>query len=224
MTTRELRPLPVLARREPGHVPVASDEALAACSDVPDCREILLRRYDQKIRACARRMSLGGSDAEDLAQETYVRVLQALPTFEGRSSFSTWLARIATNSCVDQFRRGKLRQFRRYDPRDDEWFWDRQVDPSPLPAEVLIADALACHLNEAIAELPDDQRRVVELALVDGLPQAEIAERLGLTVEAVKGRLKRARVRLRRRLEQPTVCPLCARLGGFRVTPDGRLE
>lgn len=202
----------------------APDEVLAACPTVPACRDILLRRYEKEIRACARRMSLDGVDAEDLAQETYVRVLQALPAFEGRSSFNTWLSRIAANSCVDHFRRGKTRQSRRYEPRDHASFWAQQVDRSPLPADLLFAKTRACHLDEAIAKLPREQRAVVELALVAGLPQSEIAERLDLTVEAMKGRLKRARVRLRRQLEEPSVCPLCAGLGGFRIRADGSLE
>lgn len=67
----------------------ASDEALAACPQLPACREILLRRYEHKIRVCARRMSLDRVDAEDLAQETFVRVLEALPRFSGRSRFDT---------------------------------------------------------------------------------------------------------------------------------------
>lgn len=209
------------ARRPAGDAP---DEALAACPEVPACRDILLRRYDRRIRACARRMSLEGVDAEDLAQETFVRVLQALPAFEGQSSFSTWLTRIATNSCVDQFRRGKIRRSHRYEPSDGASFWEAQVDRSPLPADALIARARACRLDEAIAELPPEQRAVVELTLVAGLPQADVADRLGLTVEAIKGRLKRARTHLRRRLQEPTTCRRCARLGSFRIKPDGSLE
>lgn len=204
--------------------PHASDEELAACADVPGCREILLRRYEQKIRACARRMSFDRIDPDDLAQETFVRVLEALPRFEGRSSFNTWLTRIAKNTCIDEFRRGKTRRRRRHEPGDPERFWADLPASGPLPAKAVLDRARACHLDEAIAELPEDQRRVAELALVEGMAQAEVAERLGLTVEAVKGRLKRARVRLRRRLREPTVCPLCARLGGFRVTPGGELE
>lgn len=202
----------------------AADEALASCPDVPACREILLRRYLQKIRACARQMCPGGADAEDLAQETYVRVLEALPRFQGRSSFNTWLTRIAKNTCIDHFRRGTTRRSHRYEPTDPELFWRGRPDPQPLPPEAVVAYARACRVYQAIAALPADQRRVVELALVEGLAQHEVAERLGLTVEAVKGRLKRARARLRRQMAETTVCPRCASLGGFRVTPDGELE
>lgn len=206
------------------HLSRAPDEELAACAEVPICREILLRRYQQKIHACARRMSFDRADVDDLAQETFVRVLEALPRFEGRSSFNTWLTRIAKNTCIDEFRRRKTHQARRFEPADVERFWAGQADPGPLPYEAALDQARACHLDEAIAELPEDQRRVAELALVEDMAQAEVAERLGLTVEAVKGRLKRARVRLRRRLSEPTVCPLCARLGGFRIGPGGELE
>lgn len=202
----------------------ASDEELAACPEVPTCREILLRRYEQKIRACARRMSCDRIESEDLAQQTFVRVLEALPRYAGRSSFNTWLTRIAKNTCIDEFRRGRTRQGRHLEPGDPERFWADRPASGPPPSEAVLDGARACHLDQAIADLPRDQRRVTELTLVEGLPQGEVAERLGLTVEAVKGRLKRARVRLRRRLNEPTVCPLCARLGGFRVGPRGELE
>lgn len=202
----------------------ASDEALAACPDVPACREILLRRYERKIRLCARRMSLNRVDTEDLAQETFVRVLEALPGFQGRSRFDTWLMRIARNTCIDQFRRGKTRQARRYEPADAERFWAEQPGGGEGPLAEVMHGSLACHLDQAISELPSDQREVAELALIEGMAQAAIAEQLGLTVDAVKGRLKRARVRLRRRLADPTPCPLCARLGGFVVRPDGTLR
>jgi RNA polymerase sigma-70 factor (ECF subfamily) len=202
----------------------ASDEALAGCPEVPACAEILLRRYERKIRACARQMSLGRDDVDDLAQETFVRVLEALPRFEGRSRFDTWLTRIARNTCVDQFRHGMTQRAHRFEPGDMERFWSEQPSGARSPFAQVLDDSLACHLHQAIAELPADQREVAQLALVDGLTQAEIAERLGVTVEAVKGRLKRARARLRRRLSDPSPCPVCARLGGFVVRADGTLE
>jgi RNA polymerase sigma-70 factor (ECF subfamily) len=210
--------------RAPVRPQSAPDEALAACPEVPICSEILLRRYEQKIRQCARRMSLDVAGAEDLAQETFVRVLDALPRFEGRSSFETWLTRIAKNTCIDHFRRGKTQQAHRFEPGEVERFWEEQRSPQAGPLAQVMHGSLVCHLDQAFAQLPDDQRRIVQLALIEGLPHAEIAERLGLSVEAVKGRLKRARARMRRELADPSPCPLCAQLGGFRVRGDGSLE
>lgn len=202
----------------------ATDEELAACAQEPACQEILLRRYEQKIRACARRMSLDRVDAEDLAQETFMRVLQALPRFEGRSSFNTWLTRIARNTCIDHFRRDKRHEARRFEPEDADRFWEAQPSTGNGPLGQLIDKSRACHLDEALAELPAEQRRIAKLALVEGMPQAEIARELGLSLEAVKGRLKRARARMRGRLSDPEPCPLCAWLGGFRIGADGTLE
>ena len=202
----------------------ASDEALAACADAPGCAEVLLRRYERKIRACARQMSRNTTDAEDLAQETFVRVLEALPRFQGRSRFDTWLTRIAKNTCVDHYRRAQTRQAHRFDPVNVERFWAEQRSPGEDPLGDLVRSSLACHLDQAIAELPDEQRAVAQLVLVERLSQIDIAARLNISVDAVKGRLKRARVALRHRLSDPSPCPLCAQLGGFIVRADGTLE
>jgi RNA polymerase sigma-70 factor, ECF subfamily len=213
--------VPALPLREPRRL---SDEALAACPELPACREILVHRYEDKIRACARRMSLDAAEADDLAQETFVRVLEALPRFGGRARFDTWLTRIAKNTCTDHFRRGKTRRTHRFDPADVERFWAEQRSPVEGPFGQVIRDSLACHLDQAIAELGDEQRAVAQLALVEDLSQAEIAERLGISTDAVKGRLKRARAALRSRLADPSPCPRCAQLGGFSVRADGTLE
>jgi len=101
-------------------------------------------------------MSLDPGDAEDLAQKTFVRVLEALPRFEGRSRFDTWLTRIAKNSCVDQFRRGTTRRAHRLQPGDVERFWAELPSGAKSPLAQVLDDSLICHLDQAITKLPAD--------------------------------------------------------------------
>lgn len=206
-----------------------SDEELAqrCAAQVAGSMEELLRRHEGTIRQCARRMAIRPDHAEDLAQEILVRVVASLPRFEGRSAFTTWLYRLAHNTCIDDFRRELRRSGRAAavagDPRgQDELLEDLPADWGDPVAE-LDAQIQECYLGWVLSGLPPKYREVIRLRLVEGRSTEEVAGELGTTVDAVKARLRRARRRLSDDLASAQACPYCGRTGAYRAT-DGRLE
>lgn len=145
-------------------------------------------------------------DAEDVLQETFIRALSALPTFEGRSSLSTWLYRIAVNEALMMLRRRKPETLLNENDGGDEENSDDAsnylVDWCCLPEEELLSEEARQFLDQAIAQLPENLRLVFWLRDVEGLSIKETAEALGLSETNVKTRLLRARLRLRELLSE----------------------
>ncbi len=140
-------------------------------------------------------------DAEDILQETFIKALSALPTFEGRSSLSTWLYRIAVNEALMMLRRRKPETLLTENDGGDEESGDGEsaylIDWCCLPEEELLSEEARQFLDRAIAQLPENLRLVFWLRDVEGLSIKETAEALGLSETNVKTRLLRARLRLR---------------------------
>lgn len=201
------------------------DEALAPCAlEDHRCLEVLLARYQEKIRSCAWKMVGDPNEIDDLTQETFLRIVRSLPGFRARSSFSTWVYQIAHNTCVDAYRRRTRRP-----PVSALALAGDGEDPSlatdPVAEgtdpETLLEDAIAeCYIEQALHELPPQYRHIATLRLLDGWSNEEIAAELGISLDAVKGKLKRARACLRERLAESRNCPLCA-AGAFRFDEGG---
>ncbi len=144
---------------------------------------------------------VGPLDAEDVTQLVFVRASQALPEFRGESSIGTWLYRIARNAAADW-----LRSRSRSSVAQDALAAETTNAPtgilgpdeaSPPADEALIHRETQQCLHGVIAELPETYRDVLALSELDGLPNAEIAGALGVSLATVKIRLHRARGRLR---------------------------
>ncbi|MCX7624212.1 MAG: sigma-70 family RNA polymerase sigma factor [Thermomicrobium sp.] len=172
-----------------------SDASLVAAAQAGDHAAFatLVRRYQGVVFAVALRL-LGDRDAaEDIVQEAFVRAYFGLDRFRG-TNFRAWVLRIAHNAALDH-----LRAARRH-PRVP-------LERAPEPARDVEASpgvehtGLQAALEAALALLPPDQRAVVLLVDVEGLPYDEVAEVLEIPVGTVKSRLARARVRLRQLLE-----------------------
>ncbi len=162
--------------------------------------DALLRAHIDQVHALCRRICTNRADAEDATQEALIAIVRGLPRFDGRSSFSTWVHRVATNACLDEIRRRGRRPkvVGRADaaPADDDdrgRFSHDPADPEPGVADRL-PDRLA--LDAALAELPEDFRVPVVLRDQLGLDYAEIAEVLGLPPGTVRSRISRGRSRL----------------------------
>ena len=199
-----------------------SDEELAAhcVGRLDGAMEELLARYDRRIRSCARQMAYDRDAVEDLVQETFLRVLSSLPGFEGKSAFSTWLYRLAHNTCIDTYRR-TTRQRAHRTGRDDqallEEFLAGDDDQGGGDPEAHLEHELAaCYVGWLLSALSADNRRVIELRLLEGRPTEEVARLLGTTADGVKSRLRRARAQLRRIVEGHSPCPFC----GYRYDVD----
>ncbi len=139
---------------------------------------------------------VGPTEAEDVAQEVFAKVSQALPQFKGNSSLSTWIYRIATNAAYDRLRSRSARS-------PAEVSIDRVApveDRSPGVEQKLVRREMRDCIEQYIDRLPASYRAVVILSEHEGLTNQEIADALGVSLDTVKIRLHRARGRLRRNL------------------------
>ncbi len=166
----------------------ADDEQLvAACAEgQPEAFRELLARYRRSAVALAYQMLASVEDAEDIAQEAFVRVFLAIPQFRGQAAFSTWLYRIVTNLCLGTKRRSR--------PSVE---WDAVAEPkagesvSRSVTEGLLA-------TQVLAEMPPGLRAILVLREQEGLTYREIADALGLPLGTVRSRLSKARIAFRR--------------------------
>jgi RNA polymerase sigma-70 factor (ECF subfamily) len=154
-------------------------------------------------------------DAKDVLQETLFAAARALPEFRGASSVSTWLYTIARSFCLKKRRTSKFApQLESLDARDET---ATQVpDARRGPEEDVSGRQLRAALDGAIAELEPMYRQVLLLRDVEGLSAVEVGEVMGLTVEAVKSRLHRARKAVRER-----VAPMLTPAEGGGAPPPG---
>ena len=163
--------------------------------------EALLVRYQPHLYRFGLRMCGNVEDAGDVAQESLISMARSLPDFRGESSVSTWLYTIARRFCIKKRRRSKFAPAREESldaPGTDAA--RRLADPAPSPEQTATNRELAAALTRAIDALDAAQREVLVLRDVEGLSAPEVAKVLGMSVEAVKSRLHRARVAVRHRL------------------------
>jgi RNA polymerase sigma-70 factor (ECF subfamily) len=173
---------------------------------------------------------VGEAEAEDLTQETFLKVSRGLRNFRGRSRISTWIYRIATNAALDRLKKPSFKhqtsggtgvslsgRRARIKAGDAEICADEK---SPTAETSVIQDEMVQCLRQFIDKLPVGQRAVAILSFFEGLKNAEIARILGINVQNVKMRLQRARSRL--------VADLEVHCGWFRdarnhLTWDGKI-
>ncbi|MGB9799155.1 MAG: RNA polymerase sigma factor [Thermanaerothrix sp.] len=166
----------------------------------------LVDAYSTPIYRLALKILGNPQDAEDVLQETFIKALSALPTFEGRSSLSTWLYRIAVNEALMLLRRRKPETLLTDNDGDENESGENEasflIDWCCLPEEELLSEEAKRFLDKAIAQLPENLRLVFWLRDVEGLSIKETAETLGLSETNVKTRLLRARLKLREILSE----------------------
>ena len=163
----------------------------------------LVDAHYELIYHLAIKMVSDAQDAEDILQETFIKAFRHPQGFDGRSSLSTWLYRIATNEALMFLRRRKPEQYSIDDPLETdegEIVPVQIVDWCCLPEEELMSAEARLHLDQAVANLPPSLRVVFILRDVQRLSTREVSEVLNLSESAVKTRLSRARLRLREEL------------------------
>lgn len=160
-----------------------------------DAFETLYRAHVGRVHAVCRRLLADPGRAEEATQDTFVRAWQRLDTFEGRSRFSTWIHRLATNCAIDLLRSEKRRAGR--ETADEEG--EGQGGQAGRGTRVNRTDA-RIDLEAAIASLPEGARTVFVLHDVEGFRHEEIAEMTGTAEGTSKAQLHRARRLLRGRL------------------------
>jgi RNA polymerase sigma-70 factor (ECF subfamily) len=155
----------------------------------------LIELFYERIYAFLRRLAANDADAADLTQRTFGRVWQALPSFAGRSSVSSWMHGIAYHVYVD-WRRADHRS----EPRSNEW-WASRPAPGATPADILAQTDLAAAVYGSVDELEPDLRHTVQLHYYQGLTLQETADALGVATSTVKYRLRQALAELQRKLD-----------------------
>ncbi|MEO8217451.1 MAG: sigma-70 family RNA polymerase sigma factor [Acidobacteriota bacterium] len=153
--------------------------------------EALVRRHTQTLLQVARRLMRSEEDARDALQDTYVAVLRSIDRFEGASHLSTWLHRVLINACLM-----KLRSRRRHpeEPLDDLLATLRHRESIEATIQSKEIRAL---IHASIKRLPETYRQVIQLRDIEELSTEQTAEMLGVTPNAVKIRVHRARRALR---------------------------
>lgn len=168
----------------------------------PPTPEVVFREYAPRIYNLARRMLGNDADAEDVTQDVLLQVVRKLDTFRGDAQFSTWLHRVTVNAALAHRQKRANRQKRESGEASEDLLETAAPETAVKrwnvsPDEPVLAAEQAAVIEKAINELPEPFRDVYLLADVEGLPNAEIGEMLGLSVAAVKSRLHRARMRMR---------------------------
>jgi RNA polymerase sigma-70 factor (ECF subfamily) len=163
----------------------------------------LVDRHSSKVYQLALKLTRNETDAEDVLQETFLRVYHRIETFRGEAAFSSWLYRIAANACFAKL--GERKKHEHLDIEDVHPDFEAPKggvtnDWSRQPDSVLLGKEATGVLKDAVDQLPEDFRVVFLLRDVEGLSNAQAAEILDLTVAAVKSRLHRARLVLRKKL------------------------
>jgi len=165
----------------------------------------LVDNYSAVIYRLAVKMLENPQDAEDVLQETFIKAYKHLKNFDGRSSLSTWLYRIATNEALMMLRKRKYVSVSIDEPIDsseDDQEPLQIIDWCCLPESELMSSEALDYLDEAVDKLPYSLRVVFLLRDIDGLSTKETSEVLTLSESAVKTRLSRARMHLRELLSE----------------------
>ena len=180
-----------------------SDDQLVAAARQGDTAalEALLVRYQPHLYRFGLRMCGNVEDAGDVAQESLISMARSVRDFRGDSSVSSWLYTIARRFCIKKRRRSKFAPAREESLDTSGPDVARHLaDPGPTPEQTATNQELATALAHAIDRLEPTQREVLLLRDVEGLSAPEVARVLGVSVEAVKSRLHRARVAVREEL------------------------
>ena len=169
------------------------------------CRD-LVRRYQRPVFSVLMRVVRRAEDAEDLAQETFVRMFRALDRYDPEIPFTAWLFTIATRLAIDQLRRRRIQtvSLTVSEPGSSEERDLDVVDPGLRPDEITSNAEEERISQDLIASLPEHYRVVVVLRHQQDLSYEEIAEALNLPLGTVKARIHRARALLKQRIEGET--------------------
>ncbi len=186
------------------------EQALIAASRTGDASAMdeLVRSHQTRVYNFAMRMCRNVEDAKDILQETFLGMVRSIREFRGESKFTTWLYRIAANACLKKRRRGV------HDPSPEQELSLDELMPRPDAEgrrpeiadwsedaeQALLRGELSQQMEAAIDRLPREYKIVLVLRDVEGFSAEETAEMLKLSVPAVKSRLHRARVFVRREL------------------------
>jgi RNA polymerase sigma-70 factor (ECF subfamily) len=161
-------------------------------------RRLVDSHHHRVLATVARMLGPGDSDAEDVAQQVFVRVWQSANRWQPKAKFTTWLFRITRNLVLNELRRRRRHYTEPLETELGDHAAEMRDHHTPGPD----SQALEAAIDRAIAALPEAQRTAVILRRYEDLPYEDIAEVMGLSVSAVKSLLFRARTQLRDELSK----------------------
>ncbi len=163
---------------------------------------VLVLKYQHKVLKLVTRYVRDPVEAEDIAQEAFIKAYRALPSFRGESAFYTWLYRIAANTAknvlVSSRRRLVDYDLDLQDP--DDYAAQVLLKDSDTPEGMLLTEEIRQTVTEAMQQLPDDLREAITLRELEGLSYEEIAEVMECPVGTVRSRIFRAREAIDKKL------------------------
>lgn len=192
---------PMTQKREAGLVEDDVDLMLRVKAGDADAFNLLMDKYQRTVVNLIFRFTGDAENAEDLAQEVFLRIYRAAPRYEPKAKFFTYLYQITLNLCRNERERNTRRKTTSLDSRGES---DKQWDlPDPeVGAETLMQrQETASQVQAAIQQLPQEQRQLLILQRFQDLGYEELAEATSQTVSAVKAKLHRARLALKKKLE-----------------------
>lgn len=161
-----------------------------------DAFDALILKYRERVYSVIYNLTSNREDTSDLTQETFIKAFQSINRFKGKSSFFTWLYRIALNTSLTYLRKNKLRRFFSFEKMVDEdhteGFIENMTADSDSDKAALMSE-LQEKLNDAFQKLSVKHRTVITLFEIDGLSHKEIAEIVGASVGTVRSRLHYAK-------------------------------
>ncbi|MFM1848193.1 MAG: hypothetical protein RL417_1667 [Pseudomonadota bacterium] len=167
--------------------------------------EEIVARYESKVFNLAMRFTRNQEDAEEVLQDVFTTIYKKLAGFEGKSAFSSWLYRIIVNAAFMKLRKRKQHttvSIEDLAPAVKQYCIDREGMSESRSDTLTINKELRDRVQGAIDRLPEQYRAVFVLRDVDGLTNQEVSEILDLSIPAVKSRLHRSRLMLRRKLQR----------------------
>jgi RNA polymerase sigma-70 factor (ECF subfamily) len=185
---------------------IRTDEQLIRAANSGDkaAFSTLVKRYEETVYKFSYKVCRNKEKAAEALQDTFINVYRKLDSFDGKSKFSTWLYSIVTNNCLMSRRKRKmdelLESLDNPPTNDDGSFSEHVARWDETPVDVLMKKELRTQLDKAILKLPVDYRVVFVLRDLEGKSNEETANILGLSKEAAKSRLRRARAFLRTQL------------------------
>jgi len=175
--------------------------------------EELVLKYQEKIFALAYRYMGNEEDAYDMSQEAFIKAYQSLHSFQGGSSFGTWLYQIASNICRDELRRQKRKKISVFSLDEavvtqDNGQVKREIADISLTADILYEQKeFSLYLQEILDQMKTEHKSAIILRDLMGLSYEEIAEVMNCSIGTVKSRISRARSILKKKLLKKELSP-----------------
>lgn len=158
--------------------------------------EALVKAYEKRVYNIALKMLGNPEDAEDAAQEAFIKAYMSIGTFRGDSRFSVWLYRLTNNCCIDLLRKRRDKMSLSVTGADGETVELDIPDERSGPEDEVIKKELRLSVREGLEKLPEEYRRILVLREIGAQSYAEIAEILDIDIGTVKSRIFRARKKL----------------------------